>query len=248
MPRSLYPSSLLRQNVRRRTESTVFSGPFRGMRYLGYSTYGAYIPKLIGTYERELNEVLEQALAKEPAHVVDVGGAEGYYAVGILRRLKSARVTVFEMSEEGRRAITELARLNGVSERLEIRGRCTPAELDECLARSGASLVIVDVEGYEVELLDPNACPHIVQCDVLVEVHDFKVAGCAERVLAQMKQTHEAATIRQAARAVSEYPFRDVWAQLFPNAILRYGLNEFRHADNWWIWFRRGIAHAPLRA
>jgi hypothetical protein len=209
------------------------------MKYLAYSTYGAYIPKLIGTYEREVAGILEQALAKAPAHVIDVGGAEGYYAVGVLTRLPNARVTVFEMAETGRSAIAELASMNGVLDRLEIRGRCTPSELDSCLAQTGASFVIVDVEGYETELLNPATCPHITQADLLVEVHDCKVAGCAARVSGQLESTHMGTTIPQAPRTAGEYPFRDHWARLFPAAIMKYGLNEFRPKDNWWIWFQR---------
>lgn len=238
-PRGLYPSSLLRRSVQRSTSSNVVAGPFRGMKYLPYSTYGAYIPKLIGTYEREIAQALELELGMAPRHVIDVGGAEGYYAVGILRRLPEARVTVFEMSDSARAAIVELARLNGVSERLEIRGRCAATDLEACLAQTGAKFVIVDVEGFEAELLNPVDCPHLAQADLLVEVHDFKVADCAARVLAHLEPTHWATVLRQDPRAVSEYPLRSVWPRLFPGAVLKYGLNEFRPKDNWWIWFQR---------
>jgi hypothetical protein len=241
-PRAAYPSSLLRRSVQRRTSSTVVAGPFRGMRYLRYSTYGAYIAKLIGTYEREIAEALELELSTAPTHVIDVGGAEGYYAVGVLTRLPAARVTVFEMSELARTAIGDLARLNGVSDRIDVRGRCEPSDLEACLVQTGATLVIMDVEGFEAELLNPVACPHLAQADVLVEVHDFKVAGCSQRVLAQLEQTHRATILRQAPRAVSEYPFRSVWPRFFPAAVLKYGLNEFRPKDNWWILFQRKTA------
>jgi len=241
-PRAAYPSSLLRRSVQRRTSSEVLAGPFRGMKYLPYSTYGAYIPKLIGTYEREIAPALEHELVQAPTHVIDIGGAEGYYAVGTLLRLPNARVTVFEMSEAARQAIGELARLNGFSDRLDIRGRCGPSELEACLAETGATFAIVDVEGFEAELLDPVACPHLAQADLLVEVHDFKVKGCAERVLAHLQRTHRATIIRQSPRAISEYPFDSAWPRLFPGAVLKYGLNEFRPTGNWWIWFQRKSA------
>jgi hypothetical protein len=243
-PRAVYPSALLRRSVQRRTSSEVMAGPFRGMKYLSYSTFGAYIPKLIGTYEREIAGALELELGAAPAHVIDVGGAEGYYAVGILTRLPQARVTVFEMSDRARAAIHELARLNGVSERLEVRGRCEPGDLEACLVETGATLVIMDVEGFEAELLSPAVCPHLAQANVLVEVHDFKVAGCSRRVSDHLAPTHRSTVFRQARRAAHEYPFRSVWGRLFPGAVLKYGLSEFRPPDNWWIWFqRKTVAH-----
>jgi hypothetical protein len=241
-PRAVYPSSLLRRSVQRSTSSTVLAGPFRGMKYLPYSTYGAYIPKLIGTYEREIASALERELDAAPGHVIDVGGAEGYYAIGVLTRLPGARVTVFEMSEPARTAIGELARLNGVTARLDVRGRCEPADLEACLSQTGATLVIMDVEGFEAELLNPVVCPHLAQADVLVEVHDFKVEGCSARVLAQLQETHRPTVLRQAPRSLSEYPLRSVWPRLFPGAVMKYGLSEFRPDDNWWIWFQRKTA------
>jgi predicted O-methyltransferase YrrM len=238
-PRTFYPSSLLRRSVRQRTSSKIVGGPFRGMTYLAYSTYGAYIAKLIGTYEREVASVLETELSQDPRHVIDVGGAEGYYAVGVLTRVPNAKVTVFEMAEAGRRAIGELARLNGVSDRVDVRGRCDPEALEACLASTGATFVIVDVEGFEAELLDPRKCPSLAQADLLVEVHDFKVPGCSQTVLANLASTHRATIIRQSRRDAGEYPFRSLWPRLFPGAVVKYGLNEFRPADNWWIWFQR---------
>ncbi len=239
VPRILYPSSLLRRSVQRKSSSIVMAGPFRGMKYIGYSTFGAYIPKLIGTYELELADVIERALRRMPGHIIDIGGAEGYYAVGLLTRLPDARVTVFEQAEAGRNAMVELAQMNGVSARLDVRDRCSPASLNARLAETNASLVIVDVEGYETELLDVTVCPRLKDADLLVEVHDFKVQGCSDLICSRFSDTHRVTVIPQRPRVLSEYPISGAFVSLFPRAVIKYALNEFRQRDNWWVWLER---------
>lgn len=238
VPRDLYPSAVLRRNTQRRTSSTVRSGPFAGMRYLDRSIWGAYIPKLLGCYEQELHPVIERAIAAGPSHVVDIGGAEGYYAVGMLRRLPAAGVTVFEQLPSGREAIAELARMNSVDSRLSIRGACDPALLSTCLRDSGAKLLISDVEGYEVELLDPAKVPELAAVSMLIEVHDSAVPGCAELMARRFSATHKVERIAQAKRQLSDYPFDDLAATLFPSWVLRYALNEFRRPENGWLWLQ----------
>jgi hypothetical protein len=239
VPKALYPSAILRRSVQRRTNTTVIAGPFRGMQYLGYSIYGAYIPKLIGSYEAELHQALEAAIARKPKHIIDIGGAEGYYAVGLLTRLPDTRVTVFERLEEARTAIAELAELNGVAQRLDIRGDCDPTSLSACLEATGASLIITDVEGYETRLLDPVRVPLLARTDLIVEVHDFVVPDCSRVICETFERTHRVTVLHQRPRIHSDYPFKDAMATLFPGAIVKYGLNEFRRPDNWWVWLEQ---------
>ena len=57
---------------------------------------------MLGTYEKELNSVIEEACAAHPSLIVDVGAAEGYYACGMALRNPQARVVAFEMQAKGR--------------------------------------------------------------------------------------------------------------------------------------------------
>ena len=81
------------------------------MRYVQVSHGSAYIPKLLGIYERELAPYIERAVAWQPRLVVELGAAEGYYAVGMARRLPRAHVVAFEMVAENRDWVREMAGL-----------------------------------------------------------------------------------------------------------------------------------------
>src|SRR5436853_482985 len=57
-------------------ETIVLSGPFGGMKYPGYTSYGsALYPKLLGTYESELHGALADLLTNPHDNIVDIGFA-----------------------------------------------------------------------------------------------------------------------------------------------------------------------------
>ena len=99
VPERYRPIGYLTHLVRQRTDCKVRLGPFAGMRYVSNSIGGAYLPKLLGIYERELTQVMEAACARQPRLIVDIGAAEGYYAVGLALRNPQATVIAFEAEE-----------------------------------------------------------------------------------------------------------------------------------------------------
>ena len=64
----------------------ITGGPFKGMDYVTAATEGPLIPRLLGTYESELHPYLAKLAGGGIDYcVIDVGCAEGYYAVGPAR-------------------------------------------------------------------------------------------------------------------------------------------------------------------
>jgi len=114
IPPRFRPIGYLEHVVETNTGRGVAAGPFTGLRYIKGAVGSAYIPKLLGIYERELNGCVEKACALNFPLIVDVGAAEGYYAVGLARRNPKARVIAFEMEEKGRAKLAEMAQLNGI--------------------------------------------------------------------------------------------------------------------------------------
>lgn len=168
----------------------VRSGPFEGMAYVSAARGSVLLPKLMGIYEREIFAWVEELVAKTYDSVVDVGCAEGYYAVGLARRIAGARVYAFDIDVSAQDLCRELATLNGVADRVEVGGACNCAGLGEVLARPGRSLVVSDCEGYEDVLLDPANVPGLRSADLLIEVHEFAVQGVTARLMSRFAATH----------------------------------------------------------
>lgn len=85
----------------------------------------ATFPSCSASYERELHGVVEAIVATPYDTVVNVGCAEGYYAVGLARRMPQARFHTFDTNEAAQAACLRLAQINGVAERMAIAGTLT---------------------------------------------------------------------------------------------------------------------------
>ena len=126
------------------------------MRYHGKTVCGAAAPKLLGVYESELAPWFQKWSAIPFQHIINVGAAEGYYAVGCAMLWPYAPVTAFESSEEGQRLLTRNVEMNGLQSRVKIMGHCGQEQLRTAMLNGQPSLVIIDVEGAEGQLLETH--------------------------------------------------------------------------------------------
>ena len=167
----------------------VRGGPFVGMRYIEDSVGSSLAPKILGAYELEIHPAIESLIGVGRIDsIVDIGCAEGYYAVGLARRCPEATVAAFDTSPRARELCRGMARLNGVSERVQVSGRITPEGLRAAL-RPG-TLLICDCEGYERVLIDPVAVPELAEADLIVELHDFLDPGISTAIAERFAASH----------------------------------------------------------
>src|SRR4051794_35375378 len=108
-PRAWHPREIAVNRLLELADGRILSGPFAGMRYLTDSVGSVLEAKLLGTYEKELHGIVSSLARKCFDLVIDIGAAEGYYAVGLARSMPSARIIAFEMTEEGQALIRQLA-------------------------------------------------------------------------------------------------------------------------------------------
>ncbi len=168
----------------------VLDGPFQRMRYLDEVVWGSITPKWLGSYECELHGVIAEVIERAPPVIVDVGCAEGFYAVGLAMRLPGTTVRGWDCDFLSRRQTRRLARLNGVEDRVQVGGWCRHGDLERL---AGQRVVLIcDIEGGERELLDPVVCPALRAMDVLVEIHEGRwTQRTADLLLERFNPTHD---------------------------------------------------------
>jgi hypothetical protein len=168
------------------TGGKVASGPFEGMllNYEALPVHGA--PKFLGTYEHELHGVIERAIKLAPRHILNVGCAEGFYAVGLAIRLRDAQVFAADADPKALRAAIHNAALNGVC--VHPAGVVKPGRFSRYLLTPG-SLLIMDCEGAEFTLLNLDTDPVLAHTHIIVEVHpEF---GDATELASRFIKTHD---------------------------------------------------------
>jgi len=181
----------------------VLNGPFSGMRYVHFSYWGRLLPKLVGSYEEELHEIIRNIIAKGFDLIVDIGSAEGYYAIGLARACPSGYVIAFEQSPYARALFKVLARKNGVRDRVSLLGSCTQEKLSAVL--KDHSILISDCEGCELELLDPERVPTLKTCTMIVELHDCYNPIISSTIKDRFSHTHDVIIINESERIVKNY-------------------------------------------
>ncbi len=183
---------------------TILSGAFQGMRY-PESGSSCGIEKILGAYEAELREVVEEIAGRPYSEIIDVGCAEGYYAVGMAMRQPEALVYAFDTNPRLLAACRRLASANQVEARLRFGSLCTPETLAGIEIRRKGFL-LCDCEGYELQLLDPNAVPLLKELDILVETHDFVDPSITGTLRDRFRPTHEIRTIHSHGPRPADYP------------------------------------------
>ncbi len=179
----------------------VFSGPFAGMRY-HQATEGATAPRLIGCYEAELHPALRALPQAGYQRIIDIGCAEGYYAVGLARLLPGCTVQAHDISETAQAACRALAKDNGVE--VQVGGLFDPAQLQRPV--QARTLVFCDTEGAEAELLDPERAPALREVDLIVEVHECFKPGLVKLMQQRFEATHEIQWLWQSPQAQRDLP------------------------------------------
>jgi hypothetical protein len=185
----------------------VLSGPFAGMVLSEAASWGDgdLAPKLLGCYEAELHSSIEQLVARQPDLVINVGCAEGYYAIGLARLLPQARIYAFDIDEAAQQCCAQAAVRNGVDDRVTVGGFCDPARLIELAASAERVFILLDCEGGERQLLTPASAPHLAHCDILVECHDFLDRSITPNLTALLASDHDIAQIREGARDPAQH-------------------------------------------
>jgi hypothetical protein len=160
---------------------------------------------LVGSYENELHVQLELLLAAGFKRIINVGAADGYYAVGAALRCPTATVYAFDIDPIAREWCQRTAALNGVTERIRIGGECS-IDWMRSLDDETPTLFIVDCEGCELDVLQPTLAPVLRRATLLVELHEVKRPGVSEQIQARFRGTHASAVIDSRTRDPDSYP------------------------------------------
>ena len=186
----------------------VLNGPFAGMRYPeGFRSCGSAIyAKLLGSYESELHTVLHELFVKDYSLIVDVGCAEGYYAIGFAMRKPGAFIYAFDIDRQAIALCQKMAEANGVAARVSFGAFCSPETL-LTLDVNGKALIISDCEGYECTLFSNEVVQALANHDVIIEAHDYMKIEITRLLRERFSSTHRIREIESIDDIVKAYSY-----------------------------------------
>jgi len=224
---SKWRGQMLANTLVAREGARIRSGPFAGMAYTNVATEGAIAPRLFGTYESELHPYLAAFEAQGLDVVIDVGCAEGYYAVGLARAMPGVTVYAHDIDEKARTACAELAARNGVADRVVVGGEFAPGDFDRFAGQR--VLVMVDTEGAEVDILQPS--PALARMRIIVETHDIYRPGALATLMERFSPTHDIVRVDQQSKSLD----MPDWLAQLPHLDHLLATWEWRAAPTPWL-------------
>jgi SAM-dependent methyltransferase len=225
---------------------TVRHGVFKGLKYPVKQSVGSVlIPKLLGSYEQELQPLLQRLKARNYSEIVDIGCAEGYFAIGLGRLFPATKIFAYDTNPEGVRLCRLMAQVNQVENRLVTGSFCDAAALQK-LPLTRRALVVSDCEGYEKSLFTPETVRKLANHDVLIEVHDFVDLAISSKLRAVFEATHhlEIITSIDDVKKAQTYDYPEL--ATFDLAQRKILLAEHRVSIMEWFYFSpRTISYIP---
>lgn len=190
---ALHRCVVLQERLLAECGPVVQAGPFAGMVLADGTAEGCYVPKLLGCYEAALHDEVERVVAAGYPTIVNIGCADGFYAVGLARRMPNTRVLAYDISREARESCQTLAHRNGVADRVEVRGEFRGE--DFASLGGGPTLVLCDIEGGERDVLLPARHPRLHSLDLIVELHGIASHGTEATLRDRFAASHGIRTL-----------------------------------------------------
>jgi hypothetical protein len=207
-------------------EYFVHYGLFAGLKYLRASYYSSLLPKIIGSYEEQIQPWLTN-LNDKYDYILNIGCAEGYYAVGLALLYPKIKIYAYDINPQARYLCQQLANLNRVKN-IVIKDKFTG---DEKLLKKTRVLIVCDIEGEEINVLNPDKYPLLKRVDLIIECHDY-MWPCSKILINRYKNTHRVKIAKDRSHNKSKYPL----IAKFPDRIASTMLDEKRPVSNMsWI-------------
>ena len=159
---------VLSERLASKGKTTIQSGFFKGTVLNPESFSSSFLPKYIGTYEREVQDHLSSISAPLDCFL-NIGCADGFYLACIARWRRIPCIGV-DIDPRSAAAVTYVGQANGVSNLVSFE-----ASISEAVFQlNGSVLILIDVDGAEskvlAELLDALAKnPLIKQVHLILE-------------------------------------------------------------------------------
>lgn len=178
----------------------VMTGLFAGTRFATLEHTGSSItPKLLGTYEFAVQQVLAGWAARDYGVIYNVGCECGGMLLGLAAIFPKARLLGFDVNAQACSAAR--VNLQNSAEHAEIFHR--EFTWDDVQPGPGRSLLLCDIEGGE-KLLFKNR-PGLLPEDIIIELHEFVDPSIPSVVSALLKDTHTVRIVRETAPPLSVF-------------------------------------------
>ena len=174
--------NILGKEISKISNNKILYGPYSGTKIL--STYGwsniDFCPKYLGSYEYQVQKkIIDLNKKKKFDYFIDLGAAEGYHIISLLKKKIFKQGLAFEISKKSREILKKNAQINKLNNRIRIYKDANLSSLKNALRNFNHRrlLFLVDIEGQEYDLFDKDFCKIFSKGTFIIEEHPFNISN-----------------------------------------------------------------------
>lgn len=161
-------------------KNRILNGPYKDTKILNLGGWSSvdYSSKYLGTYENNVQKKIIYLTKKfKLENFVDLGAAEGFHIISLLKKNYFKNGYAFEIQKESRALLKKNAIINKVVKKMKIFGEANFVTLQNNLKISELkkTLFLIDIEGDEYHLLNESFCNYFSHCFFIIEDHKFNI-------------------------------------------------------------------------
>jgi len=166
----------------------VYTGPFAGLKIPPDLVSTMKLSEILGLYESCLHPVISSLISRNIENIMVIGGHKGYYPAGLSNLLRPKNMFVYEMDEIYYPRIESWININQLSP--YIMGKEATDDILENFSHP-VDFLLIDCEGAEISLLQPERFIWQQNSDILVEIHHFYNHKILGDLISRFKNTHD---------------------------------------------------------
>ena len=174
--------NILGKEISKISNNKILYGPYSGTKIL--SSYGwsniDFCPKYLGSYEYQVQKkIIDLNKKKKFDYFIDLGAAEGYHIISLLKKKIFKQGLAFEISKKSREILKKNAQINKLNNRIRIYKDANLSSLKNTLRNFNHRrlLFLVDIEGQEYDLFDKDFCKIFSKGTFIIEEHPFNISN-----------------------------------------------------------------------
>ncbi len=174
--------NILGKEISKISNNKILYGPYSGTKIL--SSYGwsniDFCPKYLGSYEYQVQKkIIDLNKKKKFDYFIDLGAAEGYHIISLLKKKFFKQGLAFEISKKSREILKKNAQINKLNNRIRIYKEANLSSLKNALRNFNHRrlLFLVDIEGQEYDLFDKDFCKIFSKGTFIIEEHPFNISN-----------------------------------------------------------------------
>ena len=151
----------------------VAYGAFKGMKLSKniYWSKNDLITHILGVYEKHVLKKIIEFSKKGNYPFIDIGAADGYFAIGMAFSETFKKIYAFEIDEEGRRSLNRNIENNLCKGKVVVDIEANFENLKEIIDKNKSAVILIDIEGSEFDLLDNKLLKLLSNCYIVCELH-----------------------------------------------------------------------------